>query len=360
MKFMVLLSFSVFVAGLYAQDVEYSSSDFYLYGDATMRDDTTMMLTDNLLQQSGSMWYRDDIDLNEPFHVEFDLFFGCSDGGADGITFILHPELSLGSQGEGMGFGGLTPSFCVEMDTYQNFHLKDAHFDHAAFMANGISHHRLGLTEPVPLLPRKKNVENCTFYTVAFDWNPKKQIFTFTFDGKERIRRQIDLISLIFKDNSNVFWGLGAATAQKRNKQLVRVRKLEFTANNTLDIRDQITLLKGDSYILKEINFETGSAELPEAAKPILDKLIRFQSEHEKHSLILDSFIDEKDIELSGPTLARDRIEAIARYLMANGIPKAKIVSYGNRQLQEIDSNNVEERLKAKRRIVVQMKVIRV
>lgn len=360
MKFVILLSFSLLVVGLYAQDVEYSSSDFYLYGDATMRDDTTMMLTDNLLQQSGSMWYRDDIDLNEPFHVELDLFFGCSDGGADGITFILHPELSLGSRGEGMGFGGLTPSFCVEMDTYQNFHLKDAHFDHAAFMANGISHHRLGLTEPIPLGPKKENVENCTFYTVVFDWNPKSQIFTFTFNGIERIRRQIDLISLIFRGNSNVFWGLGAATAQKRNKQLVRVRKLEFSPNETLDIKDQITLLKGDSYIIDQIDFKTGSAELPESAKPILDKLIRFQSDHPKFSFILDSFLDTKDKEMDDSGLAKDRINTIARYMIANGIPKDKVIYYGTPQVSELELDSVEERQKPKRRIEIQMKIVRV
>jgi len=99
MKLTVFILLFISFGGLSAQDVQWSSSDFYLYGDAMMRDDSTLMLTDNLLRQSGSMWYRDDIDLKEPFHIELELFFGCSDGGADGISFILHPELSLGYQG---------------------------------------------------------------------------------------------------------------------------------------------------------------------------------------------------------------------------------------------------------------------
>jgi len=343
-----------------AQDVQYDVSDFYLFGSANLRDDTTVMLTDNLLQQTGVMWYKHDIDLREDFHVELDIFFGCSDGGADGISFILHPELSMGSNGEGMAVGGLSPSFGVEMDTYQNFHLKDAHFDHAALMANGVSNHKLGLTEPVPLLPKKENVENCTFYTVKFLWDSRSQIFTYEFNGIERIRRKIDLISLIFKDNSNVFWGLGAATAQKRNKQLVRIRKLEFTPNETLSIDNQASLLNGDAYILHPINFDAGSAELPDSAKPILDKLIRFHQEHPKYSFILDSFIGSEDGGSNNSELAMDRVKAIARHMIAKGFAENKIIYYGNREFNPVNLENVEKGQKDDDRIELRMRIIKV
>lgn len=359
MKLLQILWLLVCCIGLTAQDVRYTMNDFHLYGSATLRDDTTIMLTDNLLNQTGTMWYRDDIDLRQPFHIELDVFFGCSDGGADGISFILHPEWSIGPTGEGMGVGGLRPSFGVEMDTYQNFHLADAHFDHVALMANGISHHEWGLTEPIPLLPKKKNVENCTFYTVSFDWSPRTQIFSFKFNGLERIRRQIDLVSLIFKNNAKVFWGLGAATGHKRNKQLVRIRELSFTPIESLNEFDQAALLNGATLILPEIAFETGSSTLPETAKPILDKLMRFQQQHPEHTILLESFTDNVGQESSNLKLSKDRVEVIAKYMISKGFEKHKLMYYWNGEANPIDTNETEQGRKNNRRIELRMKIIR-
>lgn len=359
MKFTISILLSSMCLGLNAQNIEYTLHDFHLYGNATMRDDTTIMLTDNLLQQTGVMWYNDDIDLRKPFHIELDLFFGCSDGGADGICFILHPEWALGSSGEGIGVGDLKPSFGVEMDTYQNFHLADAHFDHTALMANGASHHKRGLTETIPLRPKKENVENCTFYHASFDWNPKSQIFTFTFNDIERIRRKIDLVPLIFKGNPFVFWGLGAATAQKRNKQLVRVRQLEFTRSETLTLEDQAALIRGEPYILPQIIFSPGSSKLPESAKPLLDKLMRFHRKYPEHTLIIDGFTDSKGEDSNNITTSKDRAETIAQYMIAKGLDKFKVIYNGHGKANPIDTNKTENGRKNNRRIEVRMKVVR-
>jgi len=351
-----LCSFSLSLIG---QEAEYTKDDFYLYGSAIVKDDTTIMLTDNLLRQTGTMWFKNDIDLRHHFLIELDVFFGCSDGGADGITFILHPEKSIGPTGEGMGIGRLFPSFGVEMDTYQNFHLSDAHFDHAAFMANGISHHAMGLTEPVPLLPRKKNVENCMYYPVTFEWSPITQIFSFTFNGLERIRRQMDLVSLIFENNAKVFWGLGSATGQKRNKQMVRIRKLEFTSTETLSEYDQAALLNGEMSIFPEIEFDSGSSELPETAKPILNKLMKFQQQHPHYTIILDSFTDSSGKESSNLKISKERAEAIADYMISNGFDKRSLLYYWNGEANPIDTNETEDGRKKNRRIEVRMKIIR-
>lgn len=359
MKLISILCLILYCFGLTAQEVKYTLDDFYLYGSAIARDDTTVMLTDNLLRQTGTMWFKNDIDLRKPFHIELDIFFGCSDGGADGISFILHPEWSIGPTGEGMGVGGLSPSFRVEMDTYQNFHLADAHFDHAALMANGISHHQLGLTEPIPLLPKKKNVENCTFYTVSFEWLPATQIFSFTFNGLERIRRQVDLVSLIFKDNAKVFWGLGSATGQKRNKHLVRIRKLEFTLIESLNEYDQAALIDGETLILPEFTFDSGSSKLPESAKPILDKLMKFHEQHPNHTILLESFTDAVGDESSNLKLSKDRVEVIAKYMISKGFEKYKLMYNWNGEANPIDTNETEQGRKNNRRIELRMKIIR-
>ena len=88
--------------------------------------------------------------------MELDLMFGCDDYGADGMVFIFHPKLKNGFQGEGMGFGGLSPAFGIEMDTYENPHLADPYYDHLALIKNGQMHHNRGISNPVPSAGRKK------------------------------------------------------------------------------------------------------------------------------------------------------------------------------------------------------------
>lgn len=360
MKLPVLLLFSLSMFGLSAQEVDFTLKDFALVGTAEVSGSETVMLTDNLLWQGGAMWYQNDIDLSDPFSMEMEIYFGCSDGGADGIVFMLHPELSNGFRGEGMGFGGLYPSFGVEMDTYQNFHLSDPHFDHVALMAHGTLRHQFALTEAVPLIPNKGNVEDCDYHKVMVDWKPSTQIFTYTFDNRERIKQKIDLVGAIFDDNPNVYWGFGSATGGKRNRHLVKLKKLEFTENITLQYQDQVALLEGDPYILRKLNFASGSTKLPDSAKPELDKLLQFYKNYPKHSLILDTFTDSSGKESSNLKISQKRANAIAKYLVSKGFPEDKLLYFGNGEANPIDTNETEEGRKNNRRVEIRMKIIKV
>ena len=83
------------------------------------------------------------INLNNPFHFNIDLFLGCNNGGADGIAFVLQPiSTSLGSSGGGLGYAGINPSFSVEFDTWQNSQYADPTYDHIAIQKNGILNHQ--------------------------------------------------------------------------------------------------------------------------------------------------------------------------------------------------------------------------
>lgn len=156
------------------------------------------------------------------------------------------------------------------------------------------------------------------------------------------------------------FWGLGSATGMKRNKHLVRIRKLEFTPNQTLSIAHQTSLLNGETYILEDIDFDIGSAALPETAKPILDKLIRFHKEYPKYTFIIDSYVDSRDKQSNNLDLAKDQAETIARHLIDNGFRKDKIIFYGNRELKSNDLDNTKEVELKKRRIELRMRIIKV
>jgi len=360
MKVLVTFLFSLSIFVLSAQEVDFSMKDFELVGTAEVSGGETVMLTDNLLWQGGAMWYQNDIDLSEPFSVEMEIYFGCSDGGADGIVFMLHPELSTGFRGEGMGFGGLYPSFGVEMDTYQNFHLGDPHFDHVSLMAHGTLRHQFGITEAVPIDLDGRNVEDCDYHKVKVDWDPESQFFTFIFDYMIRIKHKIDLVGAVFENNPNVYWGFGSATGGKRNKHLVKLKKLEFTENITLKYEDQVALIEGSQYTLRKLNFKSGSTKLPDSAKPELDKLMQFFQKYPNHTIILDSFTDSSGKESSNLKISQKRADAVAKYLISKGFPKHRLQYYGNGEANPIDTNETEEGRKNNRRVEVRMKIIKV
>ncbi len=343
-----------------AQEIDFTVKDFNLTGTAVVSGGETFMLTDNLLWQGGAIWYRESIDLSQPFKIDLDIYFGCSDGGADGIVFILHPELSTGFRGEGMGFGGLYPSFGVEMDTYQNFHLGDPHYDHVALMAHGTLRHQFGITEPVPLIGKKENVEDCDYHRVLVEWKPSAQRFSFIFDGRRLIDEKVDLVDGLFEGNPNVYWGFSSATGGKRNRHLVRLEKLEFTENPALLASEKEDLISGDPYTLKQLEFAPGSINLPESAKPELDKVVKFFENYPQHSLILDGFTDSSGSEENNLRLSKLRVEAIAEYLRSKGVPESRIYMYGNGEANPIESNETSEGRKKNRRVEIRMKIIRV
>lgn len=95
--------------------------NFILNGNAQIQPGNVFQLTSANNGQSGSVWNNIQINLNNPFHFNIDVFLGCNNGGADGIAFVLQPiSTSIGSQGGGIGYAGITPSFAVEFDTWQN------------------------------------------------------------------------------------------------------------------------------------------------------------------------------------------------------------------------------------------------
>ena len=158
------------VCTISAQDPEFSMDDFLLTGTAQRSGDQCFTLTEDSNWKGGAVWFKNKVDLNQDFSMEIDVFLGCDDNGADGMVFIFHPYLTTGYAGEGMGFGGLIPSFGVEMDTYENYHLFDPLYDHVALVAHGSLSHRRSNRVPVPLMPNAANAEDCKNHKVNINW----------------------------------------------------------------------------------------------------------------------------------------------------------------------------------------------
>ena len=123
---------------------------------------TRARLTPSKPSTAGSMWYNEDVPLSNGFDTFFtfqitdhskectlhkDQYFSqkhhrtCSVHGADGFAFVIQSSplgtAALGGNGKHMGFGGITNSFAVAFDTWQNPGEDKVGVDHVSIQATG-------------------------------------------------------------------------------------------------------------------------------------------------------------------------------------------------------------------------------
>ena len=219
--------------------------NFILNGNAQIQPGNIFQLTQATGNQSGSVWNNIQINLNNPFHFNIDVFLGCNNGGADGIAFVLQPiSTSIGSSGGGLGYAGINPSFAVEFDTWQNS--SDPSYDHIAIQKNGILNHNGGnnLAGPVGFPPNNYQIEDCQWHSAVFKWNPSSQTFTLDFDGYSNVLSYTgDIVTNIFGGNPVVYWGMTGATGGANNLQQFR---FNYELNDT-------TICQNDSIQLNSL-----------------------------------------------------------------------------------------------------------
>ena len=265
--FVVFLSFSIFLSAQQKPDI----NSFYGKGNARQVSDRCFRLTEAYNWQGGSVWHKEPISLSAPFEMELNLMLGCEDfDGADGMFFVFHTEPNYnGYKGEGIGFGGLSPSLGIEIDTWQNFHLQDPYYDHLAVMYDGNVNHYYGLTEPI----RIENVEDCALHAFKISWKPEQQLLSVSLDGKQYIALKHDILKNIFNGNDRVYWGVTAATGGHNNRHEICFEKLEFEIAYPKEFDRHTTrkILKGDVVPLEEVKFNAGknglAAHLQERAR---------------------------------------------------------------------------------------------
>jgi gliding motility-associated-like protein len=209
------------------------SQGYFLNGDAEATGAGCYAVTPNVAWQSGTIWYADQLNLSEPFALEFFMNFGSADAtGADGMVFVLHTlgTNAIGVDGNGMGFGGFDPSFGIEFDTFANVNpnvpsdnSNDPPFDHIAFLRDGIVDHATAnnLAGPIQASSGNANIEDNQSHEVKITWDPATQTVRCYFDCVLRLTDQIDLIGSIFQGDNTVTWGFTGSTGFYFNAQSV-------------------------------------------------------------------------------------------------------------------------------------------
>lgn len=348
------------LSSLCAQTEPLELASFLTTGTAFQTGEECFQLTSNNLWQGGTIWYKTPIDLNNPFEMELDLFFGCDDEGADGMVFIFHPELRNGFQGEGIGFGGLRPALGIEMDTYHNPHLHDPYFDHVALMQNGRMHHATSLSNAQPLLLNEKNIEDCNTHKVRITWEPQKNNISIYVDGLIRMNEKIDIVERIFYGDPKVFWGISAATGGKFNTHKICLKKLEFTTANNFSASVKADILRGLDYTLKKVDFLSGKASFEDYSKEELDRLVALLKSSPKHHVYVSGHTDDIGNADQNKRISQLRADAVKNYLIRQGISAERIRTAGYGEKEPKVENDSEANRKKNRRIDIKFFVPRV
>ncbi len=179
-------------------------------------------LTSATQNQRGTAWSQQTIDLEQNFTLEANINLGSANGGADGLTFALIGESvgndALGDGGGSLGLGGISPSFGVDFDTYDNGSV-DISNDHIGFWANGNVFSSLQST--VCASSNCANIEDGNDHAIKIEWDASQQLMQVYFDGNLRTSYAGNIVSQYFSGNSNVYWGFGAGTGGAVNNQKV-------------------------------------------------------------------------------------------------------------------------------------------
>lgn len=353
MRFSLLFLLLLVFLGGFAQ--KYDLSDFRLSGDAYRKGDDCFSLVPDAQWAAGSIWYKDPIDLKQPFEIELDVMLGCNDKGADGVVIVFATDYRhTGYRGEGMGFGGLFPSLGIEMDTYYNRHRGDPEGDHLALLSQGDVSHRFDLAGPKVVA----NLEDCRNHNLLIKWDAKINRMTILLDQREILRYTGDLVEKIFFGNSKLYWGITAGTGRYHNRHEFCIEKMIYS---NPDEEEEIAflptlerkLLKSEMISMENIQFPSGSMELTPATVKELDKLVQLLESHPDHHISIYGHTDSGGSAATNQQLSENRAARIKEYLERKGINTKRIHAIGLGEKYPVTTNSTAEGRQKNRRIDV-------
>ena len=205
------------------------SQQFKLMGTAEEMPNNCIRLTPDEQYMEGLAYHTTKLNLANFFEIQFDIFLGDKEEGADGITFVIHDDErgfdAFGTWGECMGYGRwskyyeagnyISPSIAIEFDTYQNYRQNDPVHDHIAYLENGTNYH----TNYWHNKDTNFNLEDNFLHDFRFRWEPDKKTISVYYDGVLVHQSTKDLVNDIFNGQTQVIWGFTASTGRKHNLQ---------------------------------------------------------------------------------------------------------------------------------------------
>jgi hypothetical protein len=189
----------------------------------------TFRLTDNLGGQRGAIWHKAPFYVTDDFCIQAQIYLGANDG-ADGLAFVMQPSYSaLGVGGGGLGYQGLTSSFALEFDTYQNSEDNVSYNNHVGLTKNGDVDHGESQWGVSPVDVGNIEDNKWRYFKMFWDSGTKKLSVSIDLnadgdflDSGEIVYNDVTIdLGSIFS-SGNAYWGFTAATGAVTNLQQVR------------------------------------------------------------------------------------------------------------------------------------------
>ena len=204
----------------------FDEGEFVISGNATIINDDTVRLTQAINNQAGFVWSQSLVNFDLDFSLEAELYLGTQNGGADGIAFVIQAiSNNEGSLGGGIGYSGISPSLAIEFDTWWNSGNDPIQDDHVALIANGQPWVMSAHSAYTPYLG-VNNLEDGLWHPILISWDGTNKILSLTLDGASIFSVTLNIPTLFFNGDPNLYWGFTAATGGANNLQQVRI--LEF------------------------------------------------------------------------------------------------------------------------------------
>jgi hypothetical protein len=193
--------------------------DSWALGESAKWEGEKLVLTPDLIGQTGVAWSKNELDLTHDFDMQFRMFLGSkSENGPNGLVFVLTTQTGDNVAGKLRGYSGITPSVGVEISQTEDqggkisgdliiVDLDGTVLDTAANTPMGI----------LPILQDgREHTLRVTWDSVALDLKVYiDDLYTPIIDYRS------DLIKERFGGEKMVRFGFTATTGESTNKQYV-------------------------------------------------------------------------------------------------------------------------------------------
>ncbi|MGB6128353.1 MAG: hypothetical protein WBG30_06345 [Psychrilyobacter sp.] len=224
-KRLILCFLIVISLGIFAVNITGKYSNF-LYDGTGKKSGDEILLTNDGVGDAGAAWSKHQFDLSQDFSINFEIYLGTKDAGADGVAFFFKSmkdkDHMLAGGGGNLGYGGsatvrgvyekvFKDTFGMKFDTYQPAG------DQLAFIKGG----------DVTGFQQKSiyNIEDGKWHKVSIHWNATNAKFSYTFDGKIKDTYSGDITA--FLGAKTGYFGFTGASAGLTNIQ--KVKNIEVT-----------------------------------------------------------------------------------------------------------------------------------
>jgi|GEM_PF-3753883 len=194
--------------------------EFQTVGNAQNQTDSCYTLTNDVADQTGAIWNKQQVNLFKGFDFTFNLNFGNKNNGGDGMVFVLQDVgiNAIGQAGKGLGYQGMNRSFGIKFDTHLDDDIQnEIPCDHIAYFKDGITDQPLAGV--VQASANDCNIEDGATHRIRVRWDPVNKIVETFFDDVVRMRDTIDLVREVFRGKPTVYWGFTGATGSQSNEQ---------------------------------------------------------------------------------------------------------------------------------------------